>query len=57
LAAILVLVRSGMKLQAFLREEHFNALGKLVMVAGIGWLYMVVRGPDCRMVWQRANRY
>ena len=44
LAAILVLVRSGMKLQAFLREEHFNALGKLVMVAGIGWLYMWFAG-------------
>lgn len=44
LAAILVLVRSGMKLQAFLREEHFNALGKLVMVAGISWLYMWFAG-------------
>ena len=40
LAAILVLVRSGMKLQAFLRAEHFNALGKLVMVAGMSWLYI-----------------
>ncbi len=40
LATILVLVRSGMKLQAFLREEHFNALGKLVMVAGLSWLYI-----------------
>lgn len=44
LAAILVLVRSGMKLHAFLREEHFNALGKLVMVAGISWLYMWFAG-------------
>jgi len=44
LAAILVLVRSGMKLQIFLRPEHFNALGKLVMVAGISWLYIWFAG-------------
>jgi Ni/Fe-hydrogenase subunit HybB-like protein len=44
LAAILVLVRSGMKLQVFLRAEHFNALGKLVMVAGISWLYIWFAG-------------
>jgi len=31
LAAILVIVRWGMKLKAFLRKEHFNSLGKLVM--------------------------
>ncbi len=39
LATILVIVRKNMKLQEFLREEHFDALGKLVMVAGMGWLY------------------
>lgn len=44
LAAILVLVRWGMKLQGFLRREHFNALGKLVMVAGLGWLYIWFAG-------------
>ena len=44
LAAILVLVRSGMKLQAFLREEHFNELGKLVFVAGISWVYIWFAG-------------
>jgi molybdopterin-containing oxidoreductase family membrane subunit len=44
LATILVLVRWGMKLQAFLREEHFNALGKLVWVAGLGWLYIWFAG-------------
>lgn len=44
LAAILVLVRWGMKLQEFLREEHFNALGKLVMVAGLGWTYFWFSG-------------
>ena len=44
LAAILVLVRSGMKLQAFLRKEHFDSLGKLVMVAGISWLYIWFAG-------------
>lgn len=44
LATILVLVRSGMKLQEFLREEHFNALGKLVMVAGLGWTYFWFSG-------------
>jgi molybdopterin-containing oxidoreductase family membrane subunit len=44
LAAILVIVRRSMRLQAFLREEHFNALGKLVMVAGMGWLYFWFSG-------------
>lgn len=44
LATILVLVRWGMRLQGFLREEHFNALGKLVMVAGMTWLYMWFAG-------------
>lgn len=40
LATILVVVRWGLKLQAFLRKEHFNALGKLVLVAGLTWLYV-----------------
>lgn len=44
LASILVLVRWGMKLHVFLREEHFNALGRLVMVAGLGWLYIWFAG-------------
>ena len=44
LAAILVVVRWGMKLQRFLRREHFNALGKLVMVAGLAWLYIWFAG-------------
>jgi len=44
LAAILVLVRWGMKLQSFLREEHFNSLGKLILVAGMGWLYLWFAG-------------
>lgn len=44
LVTILILVRWGMKLQVFLREEHFNALGKLVMVAGLGWLYIWFAG-------------
>jgi len=40
LATILVIVRWGLKLQSFLRKEHFNALGKLVLVAGLSWLYV-----------------
>jgi Ni/Fe-hydrogenase subunit HybB-like protein len=44
LASILVLVRRGMRLQEFLRAEHFNALGKLVMVAGMGWTYFWFAG-------------
>lgn len=40
LATILVIVRWGSKLQAYLRKEHFNALGKLVLVAGLSWVYI-----------------
>jgi molybdopterin-containing oxidoreductase family membrane subunit len=40
LATILVVVRWGSKLQSFLRKEHFNALGKLVLVAGLSWVYI-----------------
>lgn len=44
LAVILVTVRKTMRLQAFLRTEHFNALGKLVMIAGMAWLYFWFAG-------------
>jgi molybdopterin-containing oxidoreductase family membrane subunit len=44
LASILVIVRKGMGLQEFLRAEHFNALGKLVMVAGMAWTYFWFTG-------------
>lgn len=44
LASILVIVRTGMKLQEFLRAEHFDALGKLVMIAGMGWTYLWFAG-------------
>ena len=39
LATILIIVRKSMKLEAFLRREHFDALGKLIVVAGLGWVY------------------
>ena len=39
LATILIIVRKSMKLEAFLRREHFDALGKLIVVAGMGWVY------------------
>lgn len=44
LATILVIVRKSMRLQEFLRAEHFDALGKLVMVAGMGWIYFWFSG-------------
>jgi len=44
LASILVIVRRAMRLQEFLRSEHFNALGKLVMVAGMSWTYFWFAG-------------
>ncbi len=44
LATILVIVRRTMRLQDFLRAEHFNALGKLVMIAGLGWVYFWFAG-------------
>jgi len=44
LAAILIIVRRGMRLQEFLRSEHFDALGKLIMVAGMGWTYFWFAG-------------
>lgn len=44
LAAILIIVRKTMRLQEFLRAEHFDALGKLVMIAGMGWVYFWFSG-------------
>lgn len=44
LATILVIVRRGMRLQEFLRAEHFDALGKLVLVAGMAWVYFWFAG-------------
>jgi molybdopterin-containing oxidoreductase family membrane subunit len=44
LATILVIVRRSMHLQEFLRSEHFNAIGKLVFVAGLGWIYFWFTG-------------
>jgi Ni/Fe-hydrogenase subunit HybB-like protein len=39
LASILVTIQRSMRLEEFLRSEHFNALGRLVMVAGMAWVY------------------
>ncbi len=44
LATILVVVRRGMRLQEFLRSEHFDNLGKLVLVAGMFWTYFWFAG-------------
>jgi Ni/Fe-hydrogenase subunit HybB-like protein len=44
LASILVLVRRGMRLEEFLRSEHFDSLGRLVMIAGIAWVYFWFAG-------------
>jgi molybdopterin-containing oxidoreductase family membrane subunit len=44
LATILIIVRKTMNLEDFLRNEHFDALGKLVMVAGLGWFYLWFAG-------------
>ena len=44
LASILVIVRRSMRLQEFLRAEHFDSLGKLVMVAGMAWVYFWFAG-------------
>jgi molybdopterin-containing oxidoreductase family membrane subunit len=44
LATILIIVRKSMKLQAFLRKEHFDALGKLIAIAGMGWIYFWFSG-------------
>jgi len=44
LATILLVVRRGMRLQEFLRKEHFDSLGKLIMVAGMLWSYFWFAG-------------
>lgn len=44
LASILVIVRRSMRLQEFLRAEHFDSLGKLVLVAGMAWVYFWFTG-------------
>jgi len=52
MATILVIVRRGMRLKEFLRAEHFNALGKLVLVAGMAWAYFWFARLYRRVVWQ-----
>ncbi len=44
LATILIIVRKTMHLKEFLRAEHFDPLGKMVMVAGLGWIYFWFSG-------------
>ncbi|GMR09312.1 MAG: polysulfide reductase NrfD [Anaerolineae bacterium] len=44
LATILIVVRKTMHLKEFLRAEHFDPLGKMVMVAGLGWIYFWFSG-------------
>jgi Ni/Fe-hydrogenase subunit HybB-like protein len=44
LASILVIVRRSMRLQEFLRAEHFDSLGKLVLIAGMAWVYFWFAG-------------
>jgi Ni/Fe-hydrogenase subunit HybB-like protein len=44
LATILLIVRRSMRLETFLRREHFDALGKLIAIAGMGWLYFWFSG-------------
>jgi molybdopterin-containing oxidoreductase family membrane subunit len=44
LAAILLIVRKTMRLDEFLRKEHFDSLGKLIMIAGMGWIYFWFSG-------------
>ena len=44
LASILIIVRRSMRLQEFLRSEHFDSLGKLVLVAGMAWVYFWFAG-------------
>lgn len=38
-ATVLLIVRKLMKLDYFLREEHFDALGKLILVFSFAWTY------------------
>jgi Ni/Fe-hydrogenase subunit HybB-like protein len=38
-ATVLLIVRKTMKLDYFLREEHFDALGKLILVFSFAWTY------------------
>ena len=38
-ATVLLIVRKSMHLEYFLREEHFDALGKLILIFSIVWTY------------------
>jgi len=38
-ATVLLLVRRGMKLDYFLRAEHFDSIGKLVLIFSFAWTY------------------
>ncbi len=38
-ATVLLIVRKAMKLDYFLRAEHFDAIGKLILIFSIAWTY------------------
>jgi Ni/Fe-hydrogenase subunit HybB-like protein len=36
---VLVIIRKAMHLEYFLREEHFNGMGKFLLILSMGWAY------------------
>jgi len=55
-AIVLVIVRSTMKnMKYFIRPEHFNAIGKLMLVISMGWAYFFFN--DYLVQWYGGDKF
>jgi molybdopterin-containing oxidoreductase family membrane subunit len=55
-AMVLVIVRATMKnMKYFIRPEHFNALGKLMLIVSMGWAYFFFN--DYLVQWYGGDRW
>ena len=55
-AMVLIIVRSTMKnMKYFIRKEHFDALGKLMLIVSMGWAYFFFN--DIMVQWYGGDKW
>jgi molybdopterin-containing oxidoreductase family membrane subunit len=55
-AMVLVIIRASMKnMKYFIRPEHFNALGRLMLIVSMGWAYFFFN--DYMVQWYGGNSF